>query len=271
LKIWALTRFTISEKMRSRMMIAGMVLSLLYLAVVPMLSTTSGGTTIVGGSDAGAAARDFLSFALGGLNFIAMFMAIFTTLGSIYTEVDKGTILAVVTKPVKRWEIIIGKWIGHVALMGGYVLLMGVMLWLTVMLDSGTLVPEFFPVIGLITLNVVAIVTVTLTLSTFLPVIPNVIFAALIYLTAANVKVITEIGDTSGNIVFWLIANFARLTMPIGEVGDLVDSILVRGTRGEVEQAFTPSNWIVLYEIAYIFLTVMVATWIFRRRDLRQA
>ena len=271
MKMWALTRFTISEKLRSKTMIAGLVLSLLYLAVVPMLSTTSGGTTIVGGSDQSAAARDFLSFSLGGLNFIAMFMAIFTTLGTIYTEVDKGTILAVVTKPVKRREIIFGKWIGHVTMMGGYVLLMGFMLWLTVMLDSGTLVPEFFPVIGLITLNVVAMVTVTLTLSTFLPVIANVIFAVLIYLTASNVRIITEIGDTSDSAVLWTIANLFRLTMPIGEVSDLVDSILLSGTRGEVEQAFTPHSWIFLYEIGYITLAVLLATWIFRRRDLRQA
>lgn len=271
MKIWAMIRFTFSETMRSKTMIAGLVVSLLYLAVVPMLSTTSGGTTIVGGSDQGAAARDFLDFALGGLNFIAMIMAIFTTLGSIYSEVDRGTILAVVTKPVKRWEIVVGKWLGHTAMMVGYVLLMGLMLWFTVMLDSGTLVPEFIPVVGLICLNVTAMVTVTLALSTFMPVVPNGIFAVLIFLTASNVRIITGIGDTSGSIVFWLIANVFRLTMPIGGVSDLIDSILVSETRGEVEQAFTPDSWIFLYEIAYIALLILMASWIFRRRDLRQA
>ncbi|MHB0914557.1 MAG: ABC transporter permease [Thermoleophilia bacterium] len=271
MKLWALARFTIYDTARSKTMITGLILSLLYLAVVPMLSTTSGGTTIVGGADQGAAARDFLSFALGGLNFIAMLMAIFTTLGTIYAEVDRGTILAVVTKPVKRWEIVIGKWLGHVAMMGGYVLLMGMMLWMTVALDSGTLVPEFFPVIGLICLNVVAMVSVTLALSVLLPVAANGIFAVLIFLTSSNLKILTEIGDTSGNIVFWLLANLLRLTMPIGEVSDLVSSILVDSSRAEVEQAFTPHSWIFIYEIAYIVLVMATAAWVFRRRDLRQA
>lgn len=271
MKIWALTRFTFLETIRSKTMIAGLVVSLLYLAVVPMLSTTSGGTTIVGGADHAAAARDFLAFALGGLNFIAMIMAIFTTLGSIHTEVDRGTILAVITKPVDRWEVIIGKWLGHVLMMAGYVLLMGTMLWLTVTLDSGSLVMEFFPVIGLISLNVVAMVTVTLALSTFLPVIANGIFAVLIFLTATNVKILTEIGDTSGSAALWIFANLFRLTMPIGEVSDLVSRILEKGTRAEVEQAFVPNNWIFLYEIAYITLVILIAMRIFKRRDLRQA
>lgn len=271
MKIWAMARFTIRETIRSKTMIAGLVVSLLYLAVVPMLSTTSGGTTIIGGTDQAAAARDFLSFALGGLNFIAMIMAIFTSLGSIYTEVDKGTILAVVTKPVKRWEVVVGKWLGHVAMMTGYILLMGMMLWFTVALDSGTMVPEFFPVIGLISLNVTAMVTVTLALSTFLPVIANGIFAVLIFLTSSNVRILTEIGDTSGNAVLWVMANLFRLTMPIGEVSDLVTSILVKGSRGEVEQSFTPNTWIFVYEIAYIGLVILMATWVFKRRDLRQA
>lgn len=271
MRLWALARFTIYDTVRSKTIIAGLILSLLYLAVVPMLSTTSGGTTIVGGSDQAAAARDFLSFALGGLNFIAMIMAIFSTLGTIYTEVDRGTILAVVTKPVRRWEIIVGKWLGHVAMMAGYVLLMGMMLWFTVALDSGTLVPEFFPVIGLICLNVIAMVSVTLALSTLLPVASNGIFAVLIFLTSSNLKIITEIGDTSGNAVIWVLANLLRLTMPIGEVSDLVSSILIENTRAEVEQAFTPHNWIFLYEIVYIGLVIASAAWIFKRRDLRQA
>jgi ABC-type transport system involved in multi-copper enzyme maturation permease subunit len=251
-------------------MIAGLVASLLYLAVVPMLSSSSGGTTIIGSTDQAAAARDFLSFALGGLNYIAMIMAIFTTLGTIYTEVDKGTILAVVTKPIKRWEIVVGKWLGHVIMMTGYILLMGLMLLLTVTLDSGLVVMEFFPVIGLICLNVIAMVSVTIALSTFLPVVPNGIFAVLIFLTSSNVKVITEIGDTSGNIVFWTIANIFRLTLPIGEVTDLVTNVMKQG-NADPEQVFTPHPWIFAYEIVYIILVMLLASWIFKRRDLRQA
>jgi ABC-type transport system involved in multi-copper enzyme maturation permease subunit len=268
-KIWALTRFTFIETARSKTMIAGLVTSLLYLAVVPMLSSTSGGTTIVGDIDQGAAARDFLSFSLGGLNFIAMIMAIFTTLGCIYTEVDKGTILAVVTKPIKRWEIVVGKWLGHVMMMSGYVLLMGMMLLVTVTLDSSTLVMEFFPAIGLICLNVIAMVSVTIAFSTFLPVVPNGIFAVLIFLTSSNVKILTEIGDTSGSAVFWVLANIFRLSMPIGEVSDLVTNMLETGNSAE--QAFTPSTWIFVYEIAYIGLVVLIASWIFKERDLRQS
>jgi ABC-type transport system involved in multi-copper enzyme maturation permease subunit len=271
MKTWALARLSMKETIRSKTMIAGLAVSLLYLAVVPVLSSSSSGTTIIGSTDQGAAARDFLNFALNGLNFIAMIMAIFTTLGAIYSEVERGTMLAVVTKPVTRWQIIIGKWLGHVIMMGGYVTLMGFMLLLTVTLDSGIVITEFFPAIGLICLNVIAMVSVTLSLSTFLPVTANGIFAVLIFLAATNLRIISEIGDTSGNLIFWSVSHLFRLLLPIGEVNDLVQNILLVSNNPDAEPAFEPHTWIFLYELVYIAILLGGAILIFRRKDLRQA
>ena len=39
MKTWALARFTLRETIRTKSMIAGLVISLLYLAVVPVLSS----------------------------------------------------------------------------------------------------------------------------------------------------------------------------------------------------------------------------------------
>lgn len=267
----ALAGLTLRETLRSKTMIVGLTVSLLYLAVVPLLSSSTGGTTIIGSTDQSAAARDFLNFSLSGLNFIAMVMAIFTTLGSIHGEVERGTILAIVTKPVSRRQVILGKWLGHVAMMVGYVLLMGMMLMLTVTLDSGQIIGEFFPAIGLICLNVAAMVSVTLALSTFLPVAANGIFAVLVFLAATNLRVITEIGDTSGNVFFWVTSHVFRLLLPLGEVNDLISSILLVNNNPEVEPTFEPHAWIFLYEIAYIVLLLGFAFAVFKRKDLRQA
>ena len=183
MKTWAMTVFTLRETMRSKTMIIGLVVSFLYLAVVPVLSSSSGGSAVVGDMERQTAVgRDFLSFALGGLNFIGMSMAIFTTLGAIYTEVEQGTILAIVTKPIHRWQIVVGKWIGHALLMGGYVLIMGLVLWATVSLGSGSIIWSFLPAIALITMNVITMVSLSLFFSTFLPVIANAIFVFLLFI-----------------------------------------------------------------------------------------
>jgi len=277
MKTWALARFTFRETIRTRTMIAGLVISLLYLALVPMLSSPSGGGAVIGDASAKTAAgRDFLAFALGGLNFIGMFMAIFTTLGAVYTEIERGTIVTIISKPVSRWQVIAGKWAGHTLLMGGYVMLMGVALWLSVAVGSGTLVWRFFPALLLVCLNVITMVSLTLAFSTFLPVVANAIFVFLIMVFTSNLRIINAIGQTSQSIILTSIANVFRMMLPASEVSDLSSVVLMGEKRvaelsGAEAAAFTPRNWSFLYEILYLAAMVGLAVWIFRKKDLKSA
>lgn len=275
MRTWAMAFFTLRETMRSKTMITGLVVSFLYLAIVPVLSSSSGGSAVVGDMERQTAAgRDFLSFALGGLNFIGMSMAIFTTLGAIYTEVEQGTILAIVTKPIHRWQIVFGKWIGHALLMGGYVLIMGLVLWATVSLGSGSIIWRFLPAIALITMNVITMVSLTLFFSTFLPVIANAIFVFLLFICTSNLRVINAIGQTSDNIFVVVFAKGLRMLLPVSEVSDLANLVLMGKSRaadqtGTETGTFAPRSWSFGYELAYIAGTVLLATLVFRRKDLR--
>ncbi|MHB8859503.1 MAG: ABC transporter permease [Thermoleophilia bacterium] len=274
MKTWTLASFTLRQTIRSRTMIIGLVISFLYLAMVPVLSSSSGGSAVVGDMEMKTAAgRDFLSFAMGGLNFIGMSMAIFTTLGAIFTEVDKGTILAVITKPVHRWQVIFGKWLGHALLMAGYVLIMGLVLWATVSMGSGVFIWRFLPAIGLVTLNVVTMVSLTLLFSTFLPVIANAIFVFLLFIFTSNLRVINAIGQTSDNVFVVSLANILRMLLPVSEVSDLASMVLMGQSRaaelaGTETATFAPRGWSFGYEAVYIGGAILLASCVFRKRDL---
>lgn len=274
MKTWTMARFTFRETMRTRTMILGLVISLLYLAMVPMLSTPSGGGAVVGDAQTKVAAgRDFLSFALGGLNFIGMFMAIFTTLGAVHKEIENGTILVVATKPITRWQIICGKWLGHVVLMAGYVMIMGTALWLSVALGSGIMVWRFIPALLLVCLNVITMVSLTMAFSTFLPIVANAIFVFLIMIFTSNLRIINAIGQTSQNFFITAAANVFRMVLPVSEVSDLANQVLMGAARtkqltGADAAAFAPRGWSFLYELAYLGGMVALAGYIFRKRDL---
>jgi ABC-type transport system involved in multi-copper enzyme maturation permease subunit len=269
MKTWTMAWFTLRETVRSRTMITGLVLSLLYLAIIPILSSPSSSTTLVGEVSSGSTAgRDFLSFALGGLNLIAMIMAILTTLGAIHTEVENGTMYTVVTKPVRRWQIILGKWAGHAMLMGGYVLVMGMALWLSVIVGSGSLVWSFFPSIALICLNVITMVSLTLMFSTFTPIIANAIFVFIIFILSSNLRIISAISETSGNLAIVILANLLRLLLPVSEVSILAGRFLKDETAAGAA-VFSPRGWSFAYEMVYISAILLLATLIFRRKDLR--
>lgn len=275
MKIWALAVFTLRETLRTKTMIVGLAISFLYLALVPVLSGSRSGPAVVGDMEmTTAAGRDFLGFALGGINFMGMMLAIFTTLGAIYTEVDKGTILAVVTKPVRRWQVVLGKWLGHALLMGGYVMIMGLVLWITVSLGTGTVLWRFLPAISLVCLNVLAMVSITLFFSTFLPVIANAIFVFMLFIFSSNLRVINAIGQTSDNILIVTIANVLRMLLPVSEISDLANVSLMGRTRaaelaGAELDTFAPRVWTFGYEILYVVGTVLLAILMFRRKDLR--
>ncbi|MHB0867549.1 MAG: ABC transporter permease [Thermoleophilia bacterium] len=274
MKIWTMARFTFRETIRSRTMIIGLVVSLIYLAMVPMLSTPSGGGAVVGNAQAKvAASRDFLSFALGGLNFIGMFMAIFTSLGAVYSEIENGTILVVATKPITRAQIITGKWLGHVMLMSGYVMIMGTALWLSAAAGSGVMVWRFIPALLLVCLNVITIVSLTIFFSTFLPIVANAIFVFLIMIFTSNLRIVNAIGQTSQNFFMTAIASIFRMVLPVSEVSDLANQVLMGATRtqelsGADAAAFAPRGWSFLYELAYLGAMVAFASLIFRKRDL---
>ncbi|MHB9112500.1 MAG: ABC transporter permease [Thermoleophilia bacterium] len=275
MKIWALTFFTLRETIRTKTMIVGLAISLLYLAFVPVLSSSRSGPAVVGEMEmTTAAGRDFLGFALGGINFMGMMLAIFTTLGAIYTELDKGTMLAVVTKPVRRWHVVFGKWLGHALLMGGYVMIMGLVLWATVSMGTGTVLWRFLPAISLVCLNVIAMVSITLFFSTFMPVIANAIFVFMLFIFSSNLRIINAIGQTSDSIFIVTIANILRMLLPVSEVSDLANMTLMGKTRaaelaGAELDTFAPRVWTFGYEILYIAGAVFLATLVFRKKDLR--
>ena len=58
------------------------------------------------------------------VDLLAVVMTTLTSVDTISGEITSGTIHAIATKPLPRWQILIGKWLGFVAMAGVYVALM---------------------------------------------------------------------------------------------------------------------------------------------------
>jgi Cu-processing system permease protein len=58
------------------------------------------------------------------VDLLAVVMTILTSVDTISGEMDSGTIQAIATKPIARWQILIGKWMGFVGMLAIYVILM---------------------------------------------------------------------------------------------------------------------------------------------------
>ena len=93
-------------------------------------------------------------------------MAVLTSCDTLSGEIASGTIHAIATKPVERWCLVLGKWVGFVGMLTLYVLLIEggsiVLSWL----ESGYLPPHGSAVLSLIWLQAVVLLGVTMAAST---------------------------------------------------------------------------------------------------------
>ena len=59
------------------------------------------------------------------VNFLTIMMTVLTSVDTLSGEIASGTVHTLMTKPVRRWEIVLGKWLGFGIMLGLYLLLMG--------------------------------------------------------------------------------------------------------------------------------------------------
>src|SRR5487761_344703 len=57
------------------------------------------------------------------VDLLAVVMTILTSVDTIAGEISSGTIHAIATKSIPRWQILIGKWIGFVGMIAAFVAL----------------------------------------------------------------------------------------------------------------------------------------------------
>src|SRR5262245_8496046 len=114
--IVTITRLTFHEARRRRMVLAALGLGatflLLYVIGFSLLHRQSRGQ---GAPE--AAVRQIYNFLLiAGLyvvHFLTIMLAIFASVDTISGEIATHTIQAIVTKPVRRWQVVLGKWFGY--------------------------------------------------------------------------------------------------------------------------------------------------------------
>jgi len=121
-RIWAIALNTFREAARIRVLYGILVLVLGSNGLALVLGQLSA-------HEAGRVARDV---GLAGISLFGSLTAIFLGVFLLYTEVARRTIHTIVTKPISRWEFVVGKYLGMAlvlsVLVGVFALAMIVML-----------------------------------------------------------------------------------------------------------------------------------------------
>jgi hypothetical protein len=117
-RIWAIVRLTIAESLRTRVAIAFMLL--LAGVMVLLYSTASGDGTVAG------KIQMFMSYSFGLTHFLLALLVTFLACRTLDQDIKTMRIDSVITKPLARWQLLLGRWLGIVILaMGLFAISMG--------------------------------------------------------------------------------------------------------------------------------------------------
>ena len=114
-RIWAIALNTFREAARIRVLYGILVL----VVAANLLAVVLGQLSV---HEESRVARDI---GLAGISLFGSLTAIFLGVFLLYTEIQRRTIHAIVSKPIERWEFVIGKYLGMVLVLSVLVVLFG--------------------------------------------------------------------------------------------------------------------------------------------------
>lgn len=280
--IWTLARMTFREAIRRRIILTGLVLGLIFLVVFSVgfhfvfINASSEAPTASEAIENLMMNEGVNMLTLAGLyavTFLSAAMGALLGADTLSGEIISGTIQTIVAKPIRRSDVVLGKWLGFAILLAGYVFLMSGGTLLSVWLQSGFRPRNILPGITLIYLEALLIMTISLACSSFLSGLATggVVFglyglsfiggwveqigSVLQNETAVQVGIITSLLIPSESL--WRRAAF--------EMQSPISAAIGMSPFGTIS---VPSPLMIGYAILYLTLALMAAISIFKHRDL---
>ncbi|AGL01763.1 ABC transporter permease [Desulfoscipio gibsoniae] len=218
-----------------------------------------------------------LSFGLYFGGFIISFLSIFSAAGAIASEIDSGIIQTIVPKPVRRYEIVVGKFLGIGLFLALYAAAFFIVISMLIHLKTGLELTGQWHALALFALQPVVLLAVTLCGSTVLSTMANGVIMFMLYAIAIIGGVVEQIGWLINNIALQQTGIVASLIMPvdalyrkivhllISPTGNPLQAIQQMGPFGSMSE---PSVWMVVYAVLYVVFFTGLAVYLFGKRDI---
>jgi Cu-processing system permease protein len=207
-------------------------------------------------------------------NLLIMVIAVLVSVTTISGEIDSHTIDALLTKPIRRWEVVLGKWLAFAALLAIYTLFLAGGLMLIVYARTGYIQDNIPAGLALMVLQAMIILSITIAGGTRLSTLANGVLAFTLYAIAFLGGWVEQFGALFRNEAAVNIGIITSLIMPTEILWKKAQSLFQPRltsnpyTAGPFAIASQPSNLMILYGILYMLFFLAFAMWSFSKRDL---
>jgi len=254
MRVWAIATNTFREAVRDKVLH-----SILFVAAILLFVSLAMREISIGDAD-----KVVRGVAMGGTSLVGATIAIFLGVGLVWKEIDRKTIYTLASKPIPRWQLLLGKWAG---------------LWITLAVELAILTLLYLVVIGpqqgwpsLAFYQATALLMLELTLvtawatlfSTFASPMTASAYSICVYLIGHFTDDLALFGAASEDPGFKRLAEVLYRVLP---------NLSVFNVRAEAVQGiavpWSEVGWAAAYCGGYTTLVLVLAMAVFERRDFK--
>jgi len=200
---------------------------------------------------------------------------------SIASDIESGIALAILPRPIRRSEVLMGKWLGLAVLIALYAALSGVLEMIGIRWATGYLPPNPTAALSFVAAEGIVLMTLALLLSTRLAPMTGGVIALVLFFVGWIGGIALAIGQTFANDTIINIGVGSRLLIPTDglwhgaifylEPSDFLAAAQAAGRARAGNPFFADAALplpYLLWIVAWILIVLVLANWSFARRDL---
>lgn len=274
---FVMARLTFQEAARRRILLAALLLGTLFLILYGLgINAISQEMNAEGNIRPIERSEVFNFLLMAGLyvvNFLTVMMSVLTSVDTLSGEIASGTMHTIAAKPLPRWQIVLGKWLGYAAMLSLYLLMMAGGVMGLIYLIEGYTAPNALRGLALMELNVLLLLSLTLLGGAILSTLANGVLVFGLYGVAFVGGWIEHVGSFLQNETAVTLGIAASLLMPSEALWKRA-AFEMRSPLSDIvgispfSAPSVPSPLMIGYAALYTALVLFLAIRLFSQRDL---
>jgi ABC-type transport system involved in multi-copper enzyme maturation permease subunit len=252
-KIIAIALNTFRESIRDRVFY-----SLLFFAVVLILFSM-----VLSNLTIGEPVKIIKDFGLGSISIVGTLIAIFVGIGMVYKEMEKKTIFVILSKPLARWQFLIGKYCGLSLTILVEVVVMSILLFALCLLYDPQIPWTLLYAIVPIFFEIMLILAIAFLFSTFSTSFLSGMFTLSIFIIGHFTRDLKRLAQTTEDVVFQTISTVIYYVLPNLEYLNFKTQVVHHLDISIFEVMLSLS-----YAMFYTIVVLLMGISIFQRRDI---
>jgi ABC-type transport system involved in multi-copper enzyme maturation permease subunit len=274
--IATITWLTFHEARRRRMVVVALLLGVLFLLLYALGLWLIQGQieeSSMSGPVQGQMYNFLMMAGLYVVHFLTVMISIFASVDTISGEITSHTIQTIATRPVRRWQIILGKWLGFAAMISLYLGLLSGGILLIVYTLTGYVPPNPAQGLSLLVLEALVLLSVSLLVGTRLATMTNGVTLFMLYGLAFIGSWVEQIGALLQSSAAVRVGVISSLLLPVEALWRRAAYLMQPPLAREIpaspfSTASVPSEAMVIYAVLYALVAIGLSIYSFNRRDL---